>query len=142
MSDDQLAREQAARNRRKLEEHLARLKAQGGLQPKEEARGAEPERAEAKQPPREPPKQPPKPPGWEAWKKAHAGRFRTVQPVNEAQAAEEADYRILEIERGASKDEIRRAFHQLAKTYHPDHGGDEGIFLAMLAAYDRLMKAV
>lgn len=138
MSDDQLAREQAARNRRKLEEHLARLKAQGGLPPKEEARGAEAERAEAKQPPREPPK----PPGWEAWKKAQAGRFHTVQPVNEAQAAKEADYRILEIEPGASKDEIRRAFHHLAKTYHPDHGGDEGIFQAMLAAYDRLMKAV
>lgn len=138
MSDDQLAREQAARNRRKLEEHLARLKAQGGLPPKKEARGAEPERAEAKQPPREPPK----PPGWEAWKKAHASRIHTVQRVNEAQAAEEADYRILEIEPGASKDEIRRAFHHLAKTYHPDHGGDEGIFQAMLAAYDRLMKAV
>ena len=137
MSDDQLAREQAARNRRKLEEHLARLKADGGLPPKEEARGAEPERSEAKQPTREPPK----PPGWEAWKKAHAGRFQTVQPVNEAQAAEKADYRILEIEPGASKDEIRRAFHHLAKTYHPDHGGDEGIFQAMLAAYDRLMKA-
>ncbi len=45
-------------------------------------------------------------------------------------------YKILGIEKGASKDEIKKAFHKLAHKYHPDKkGGDEKKFKEINEAY-------
>ncbi|MEK7662467.1 MAG: molecular chaperone DnaJ [Patescibacteria group bacterium] len=48
-------------------------------------------------------------------------------------------YKILGIEKGASKDEVKRAFHKLAHKYHPDKkGGDEKKFKEINEAYQIL----
>jgi molecular chaperone DnaJ len=48
-------------------------------------------------------------------------------------------YNILGIEKGASKDEIKKAFHKLAHKYHPDKsGGDEAKFKEVNEAYQVL----
>lgn len=48
-------------------------------------------------------------------------------------------YKILGIEKGASKDEIKRAFRKLAHQYHPDKtGGDEEKFKEINEAYQVL----
>lgn len=137
MADENLAEQ----NRRKLAEHLQKLQQGGksGARSKPGQAGAE-EQAEP-DPAREPPRPPPKPPGWEAWKQAHGGRIHHVREVDAGKLAEQADYKILELKPGASKEEVRRNFNRLAKQYHPDLGGDAEIFQAMQAAYKRLMKA-
>ena len=127
---------QAEANRRKLEEHLAKLKASGGKVAREPGT-ADSAQADAQRPP--PP--PPPPPGWDAWKKAHGGRMHTVREVDAAQLAEAADYKLLELKPGASKEEVRHAYNRLAKQFHPDLGGDAEIFQAMTAAYKRLLKS-
>jgi len=48
-------------------------------------------------------------------------------------------YRILEIERGASEEEIKKAYRKMAVKYHPDKpGGDEERFKEIAEAYDQL----
>lgn len=49
-------------------------------------------------------------------------------------------YDILGVDKKASKDEIKRAFHKLAKKYHPDNGstGDEARFKEVGEAYQTL----
>lgn len=49
-------------------------------------------------------------------------------------------YRILGLSRGASLDEVKRAYRRLAKANHPDAAGSGGLnrFLAIQAAYERL----
>lgn len=48
-------------------------------------------------------------------------------------------YKILGIEKGASKDDIKKAFHKLAHKYHPDKkGGDETKFKEINEAYQIL----
>ncbi|MFA6050380.1 MAG: molecular chaperone DnaJ [Candidatus Paceibacterota bacterium] len=49
-------------------------------------------------------------------------------------------YKILGVEKGASKDEIKKAFRKLAHTYHPDKGGsgDEAKFKEASEAYSVL----
>lgn len=58
-------------------------------------------------------------------------------------------YRILEIEKGASKDEIKKAYRKMVKKYHPDRLGDIGEdaknaatekFRMVQEAYDELNK--
>lgn len=41
---------------------------------------------------------------------------------------------------GASTDEIKRRFRELAKKYHPDHGGNNEKMIEVLEAYNRLMN--
>jgi DnaJ domain len=128
---------QAELNRRKLAEHLAKLKASGGkiersADPLGNAGGAQ--GAQGVPPP------PPPPSGWEAWKQAHGGRMHTVREVDAGKLAEAADFKILELKPGASKEEIRHSYNRLAKQFHPDLGGDAEIFQAMTAAYKRLLK--
>ncbi len=45
-------------------------------------------------------------------------------------------YKILNINRESSQDEIKKAFRKLSKTHNPDKGGDEKIFKEMYEAYD------
>ncbi|OGF51877.1 molecular chaperone DnaJ [Candidatus Giovannonibacteria bacterium RIFCSPLOWO2_02_FULL_43_11b] len=47
-------------------------------------------------------------------------------------------YDILGIQRSASKDEIRKAFHKLAHKHHPDKGGKESDFKEINEAYQVL----
>lgn len=49
-------------------------------------------------------------------------------------------YSVLGVERNASKDEIKRAFHKLARKYHPDNKatGDEKKFKSVNEAYQTL----
>ena len=50
-------------------------------------------------------------------------------------------YRTLGLARGASRDEIRRAYRRLAKIHHPDAAGPGALprFLAIQAAYEQLI---
>jgi len=50
-------------------------------------------------------------------------------------------YRTLGLTRGASLDEIKRAYRQLAKEHHPDAAGQQALprFLAIQAAYEQLV---
>ncbi len=55
--------------------------------------------------------------------------------------ANDADpYRTLGLARGASLDEVKRAYRRLAKANHPDAAGEAALprFLAIQAAYDRI----
>jgi len=47
-------------------------------------------------------------------------------------------YEILEIEKTASKDEIKQSYKRLAKIHHPDKGGDKEIFQKIQVAYETL----
>lgn len=47
-------------------------------------------------------------------------------------------YEILGVARGATPDEIKKAFHKLAHKYHPDKGGDEKKFKEVSEAYQIL----
>jgi len=47
-------------------------------------------------------------------------------------------YKILGIHKGASEEEVKKAFHQLAHKYHPDKGGDEKKFKEINEAYQVL----
>lgn len=50
-------------------------------------------------------------------------------------------YRVLELQRGATLDEIKRAYRRLAKQHHPDSGGERALprFLEIQAAYEQLL---
>ena len=48
-------------------------------------------------------------------------------------------YKTLGVEKGASKDDLKKAFHKLAHKYHPDKsGGDEAKFKEVNEAYEVL----
>jgi curved DNA-binding protein CbpA len=47
-------------------------------------------------------------------------------------------YDILGVAKGASPDEIKRAFRKKAVEHHPDKGGDESKFKEISEAYDTL----
>jgi len=50
-------------------------------------------------------------------------------------------YRTLGLARGATRDEVRRAYRRLAKIHHPDVAGESALprFLAIRAAYEQLL---
>lgn len=50
-------------------------------------------------------------------------------------------YEILGVTRGASQEDIKKAFHKLAHKYHPDKGGDEKKFKEINEAYQVLSDA-
>ncbi len=137
MADDAKAK-LAVENKRKLQAHLERLQKYGGKPPPEEP--ADQAGTQQQTEPKPPPKPPPRPPGWEAWKRLHGNRIHKPNPNTKEELAEQADYRILELKPGASRDDVKRAFNRLAKEFHPDVGGDREIFQAMLGAYRRLSK--
>jgi DnaJ-class molecular chaperone len=47
-------------------------------------------------------------------------------------------YQTLGVDRGASPDEIKRAYRKLASQHHPDKGGDKARFQEIQSAYDTL----
>ena len=47
-------------------------------------------------------------------------------------------YKTLGIERGASEDDIKRAYRKLASIHHPDKGGDTAKFQEIQAAYEAI----
>ena len=55
-------------------------------------------------------------------------------------AIDQDPYRTLGLSRGASIDEIKRAYRRLAKIHHPDAAGEKNVprFLAIQAAYEQL----
>ncbi|UCG81711.1 MAG: DnaJ domain-containing protein [Desulfobacterales bacterium] len=78
---------------------------------------------------------------------AHAGKEQSAPGPEEA--PEEDPYKILDVQPGASKEEIKAAYKRLAAQYHPDkvqHLGKEfqelahQKFVAIQKAYDALMK--
>ena len=62
--------------------------------------------------------------------------------MNELNTNKKEYYEILDVEEDASQDEIRRAFKQLAKRFHPDLNKDdpnaEDKFIKLKEAYDTL----
>ena len=52
-------------------------------------------------------------------------------------------YRVLGLVRGATRDEVKRAYRRLAKIHHPDAAGEAALprFLAIQAAYEQLIGA-
>ena len=50
-------------------------------------------------------------------------------------------YRVLGLARGATLDEVKRAYRRLAKEHHPDSGGERALprFLEIQAAYEQLV---
>ena len=49
---------------------------------------------------------------------------------------------LLGLKIGATRDEIRAAFRRLVKTKHPDGGGDAAAFRDLVAARDKLLRAL
>ena len=47
-------------------------------------------------------------------------------------------YKTLGIERGASEDDVKRAYRKLASIHHPDKGGDTAKFQEIQAAYEAI----
>jgi len=141
MADEESAADRAAQNKRKLEEYLTRMQVTGSVPPRaSDGDGGDAGAGGEEAPPKKPPRPPPRPPGWEAWKRVHGGRMHEIRGEDREKAAEKADYKLLDLEPGASREEVKRNFNRLAKQYHPDLGGDAEIFQAMRAAYNRIMK--
>jgi hypothetical protein len=141
MADEENAGDRAGQNKRKLEEYLARMRESGKVPPPASGEdGGEGGAGTEEGAPKKPPKPPPRPPGWDAWKRVHGGKMHEIRGEDQQKAAEKADYKLLELKPGASREEVKRNFNRLAKQYHPDLGGDAEIFQAMRAAYNRIMK--
>src|SRR5690606_9596398 len=72
------------------------------------------------------------------WHTARPGTRRALPPM-----AEITDYyQVLEVDEGASAEEVKKAYRRLARTYHPDRNPDdpeaEERFKAVQEAYDVL----
>jgi len=129
MADEDLKAQVAEQNRRKLEEHLARMKKEGRLPTAGE------ERARKEREEREAQEQRNFRADWEAWKRMFGNRVVELRP---RVADPHADYKLLGVSPKASPAEIRRAYYKLAKVHHPDQGGDVKKFLALMEAYQRV----
>lgn len=80
-----------------------------------------------------------------AWMRALRGETPVVDPpaaprkTEPAQAGRASVWAILDLEPGASTDDIKRAYRRRALETHPDRGGDAEVFRAVQSAYERAM---
>lgn len=66
------------------------------------------------------------------------GRGHTLTVQRDRSGSGKDYYAILGLQKGASKAEIREAYKRLARTQHPDKGGDTAKFQEILDAYQHL----
>ena len=59
-------------------------------------------------------------------------------PHDDGPVDNEAYYKTLGVEKTASADDIKKAYRKLAKTHHPDKGGDQALFKEITEAYEVL----
>lgn len=130
MDQKDLERRRDEESRRKLNEHLAKIRKLGRLPTEAEDAAAERLRAEARQEEERAFQH-----DWQRWKQQYAGR---VVEFKVEHADPDADYKLLGVTRKSTPAEIRRAFYKLAKTNHPDQGGSADRFHQLMMAYQRL----
>jgi hypothetical protein len=122
MAKSEEERRRDEESRRKLEAHLARMNKLGRV-PTESDDAEEQRHFQS---------------DWERWKKQFAGRVFEFREMAHRPADPNADHKLLGVSTKATQAEIRRAFYKLAKTNHPDHGGDAERFHDLMMAYQRL----
>ena len=144
MSEEDLAQEVAAQNKRKLEEHLRRMREKGPQAAKAEEQA---ERAQGQRPGQAGAQARQQGPGpnkareaWEAWKRYHGRRVHNLGDRQALPPQPSDDLKLLGLQPGATQNDIRKAYYKLAKTHHPDAGGKPEQFQALLEAYERLSK--
>lgn len=77
-------------------------------------------------------------PGWH--KHAYQGDYEhEKRPPDASEMSREDAYRVLGLEPGSTKGEIREAYHRLIKRLHPDSGGSAALTAQITAARDRLL---
>lgn len=77
-------------------------------------------------------------PGWHDHADRNAHDHETA-PSGANDMSREDAYRVLGLEPGSGKDEIREAYHRLIKRLHPDSGGSAVLMAQITAARDRLL---
>jgi len=79
----------------------------------------------------------------DAWhERAEAGGTRQSPPGGQGAMTVEEAYRILGLEQGASKEEIRKSHRDLIKKVHPDHGGSDYLASKINEAKETLLGDV
>lgn len=128
MSDESTATNIREQNRRKLAEHLKKLRRHGGKPPRQDPEAARRAAAQREQAAfrRD----------WEAWKRVYRGRIIDLSARTEQDRS--AERKLLGVSASAGKEEIRKAFYALAKKAHPDAGGSEDKFRVLMDAYRSL----
>jgi DnaJ-class molecular chaperone len=119
MDQKELERQRDEESRRKLNEHLDKIRKLGRL-PTEADEAEEERRFQT---------------DWQRWKQQYSGRIVEFKVEH---VDPDADYKLLGVTRKATQPEIRRAFYKLAKTNHPDQGGNADKFHHLMMAYQRL----
>ncbi|MDZ7710833.1 MAG: DnaJ domain-containing protein [Roseovarius sp.] len=77
-------------------------------------------------------------PEWHEHADRSANEHET-RPPDASEMSREDAYRVLGLEPGSTKDEIREAYHRLIKRLHPDSGGSAVLTAQITAARDRLL---
>lgn len=77
---------------------------------------------------------------WEPIPEDLSAKKRAKKPKNTARFFSNDPYRVLGVNKGSTKPEIRKAYLRLALDHHPNKGGNENIFKKIQKAYERLHK--
>lgn len=65
-----------------------------------------------------------------------------AEPYRTSQAGLEYALRIFELKHSFTSEDLKRRYRQLAKSYHPDTGGDEASFKKLQSAYTLLQAHI